>query len=73
MVCGHCHGQRLPEPRDRIRTMMSDGDPYDAGKNLLEFYRPVQREDKNRAIVQFCAPASGRTARRASPRTNIRE
>lgn len=24
---------------------MSDGDPYDAGKNLLEFYRPVQRED----------------------------
>ena len=46
MVCGHCHGQRLPEPRDRIHTMMSDGDPYDAGKNLLEFYRPVQREDK---------------------------
>jgi predicted CXXCH cytochrome family protein len=26
--------------------MMSEGDPYDAGKNLLEFYRPVQREDK---------------------------
>jgi predicted CXXCH cytochrome family protein len=26
--------------------MMSDGDPYDAGKNLLEFYRPVQCEDK---------------------------
>ena len=46
MVCGHCHGQRLPEPRERIRTMMSDGDPYDPGKNLLEFYRPVQREDK---------------------------
>ena len=31
---------------DRIRTMMSDGDPYDAGKNLLEFYKPVQRDDK---------------------------
>jgi predicted CXXCH cytochrome family protein len=46
MVCGHCHGQRLPEPRDRVHEMMSDGDPYDAGKNLLEFYRPVQREDK---------------------------
>lgn len=45
MVCGHCHGQRLPEPRQRIRTMMSHGDPYDPGKNLLEFYRPVQRED----------------------------
>src|SRR5262245_29104747 len=46
MVCGHCHGQRLPEPRDRIHKMMSDGDPYDPGKILLEFYSPVQREDK---------------------------
>lgn len=46
MICGHCHGQRLPEPRGRIRPMMSDGDPYDAGENLLEFYRPVQRDDK---------------------------
>ena len=46
MVCGHCHGQRLPEPRERIRSMMSHGDPFDPGKNLLEFYRPVQREDK---------------------------
>ena len=46
MVCGHCHGQRLAEPRTRIRTMMSDGDPYDPGKNLLEFYRPVQHDDK---------------------------
>jgi len=45
MVCGHCHGQRLPEPRERIRTMMSDGDPYDPGANLLEYYRPVQHED----------------------------
>lgn len=26
--------------------MMSIGDPYDPGKNLLEFYRPVRREDK---------------------------
>ncbi|MBA2434004.1 MAG: hypothetical protein H0V54_02770, partial [Chthoniobacterales bacterium] len=46
MICGHCHGQRVPEPRGRIRPMMSDGDPYDAGENLLEFYRPVQRDDK---------------------------
>ena len=46
MVCGHCHGQRIPEPRERIRTMMSVGDPYDPGKNLHEFYKPVQREDK---------------------------
>ncbi len=46
MVCGHCHGQRIPEPPIRIRPMMSVGDPYDPGKNLLEFYKPVQREDK---------------------------
>jgi predicted CXXCH cytochrome family protein len=46
MVCGHCHGQRLPDPTDRIRTILSDGDPYDAGKNLREFYIPVQRDAK---------------------------
>ena len=46
MVCGHCHGQRIPEPPIRIRSMMSVGDPYDPGKNLHEFYKPVQREDK---------------------------
>lgn len=46
MVCGHCHGQRIPQPLDRIRPMMSVGDPYDAGKDLHEFYKPVQREDK---------------------------
>jgi predicted CXXCH cytochrome family protein len=46
MVCGHCHGQRLPEPTGRIRTILSDGDPYDAGRDLLEFYKPLQREAK---------------------------
>jgi len=46
MVCGHCHGQRIPEPPQRIRSMMSVGDPYDPGENLREFYKPVQREDK---------------------------
>jgi predicted CXXCH cytochrome family protein len=46
MVCGHCHGQRIPEPVQRIRTMMSVGDPYDPGENLHEFYSPVQRETK---------------------------
>ena len=59
MVCGHCHGQRLPEPRERIRPMMSDGDPYDPGKNLLEFYRPVQREDKI-GDFSFASPLLGR-------------
>lgn len=46
MICGHCHGQRLPDPPDRIRTVLSDGDPYDAGKDLREFYKPVERDAK---------------------------
>lgn len=41
-VCAHCHGQRIPEPQERIRDIMSKGDPYDAGENLREFYQPVQ-------------------------------
>ena len=45
MVCGHCHGQRIPDPPNLIRTMMR-ADPYDAGKNLRDFYKPVQCEDK---------------------------
>ena len=45
MICGHCHGQRIPDPPQRIRTMM-DHDPYDPGENLRDFYKPVEREDK---------------------------
>jgi predicted CXXCH cytochrome family protein len=46
MICGHCHGQRIPDPSDRIRTILSVGDPYDAGKDLRKFYKPVQRDEK---------------------------
>lgn len=46
MICGHCHGQRIPEPESRIREVLSKGDPFDAGKDLKEFYKPVQRETK---------------------------
>lgn len=41
MICGHCHGQRVPEPTDRIRDIMSKGDPFDAGEDLSKFYKPV--------------------------------
>jgi hypothetical protein len=44
MVCGHCHGQRLPEPRSRIRQLMVEGDPYNAGGDLAEYYQPVGHE-----------------------------
>jgi predicted CXXCH cytochrome family protein len=45
-VCGHCHGQRVPEPNDRIMEILQRGDPFDAGENLSQFYKPVQRETK---------------------------
>jgi len=44
MVCGHCHGQRIPEPVDRIQTILTSGDPYNAGEDLSQFYRPITRE-----------------------------
>jgi predicted CXXCH cytochrome family protein len=45
-VCGHCHGQRVPEPNDRIVEILQRGDPFDAGEDLAGFYKPVQRETK---------------------------
>lgn len=46
MICGHCHGQRIPEPMDRIQEIMRKGDPYNAGDDLARFYRPVTRETR---------------------------
>jgi len=43
MICGHCHGQRLPEPLDRIQTILTIGDPFNAGEDLSQFYRPIDR------------------------------
>jgi predicted CXXCH cytochrome family protein len=44
MVCGHCHGQRIPEPADRIQSILSQGDPFNAGDDLSQFYRPIDRD-----------------------------
>lgn len=44
MICGHCHGQRLPEPFDRIQTILTQGDPFNAGDDLSHYYRPIQRD-----------------------------
>ncbi len=43
MICAHCHGQRIPEPQERIREVMI-ADPFDAGEDLSLFYRPIHRE-----------------------------
>ena len=44
MICGHCHGQRIPEPESRIREILQRGDPFDAGEDLAAYYKPVHRE-----------------------------
>lgn len=46
MVCGHCHGQRVPQPMERIQELMTKGDPFNAGDDLARFYKPVTRETK---------------------------
>lgn len=43
-VCGHCHGQRMPSPLERIREFLSQGDPYTAGENLSQYTRPLYRD-----------------------------
>jgi len=43
MVCGHCHGQRLPADRNRIREVLGAGDPYTPGEDLSRYFTPVDR------------------------------
>lgn len=46
MVCGHCHGQRVPQPEDRIREVLGKGDPFDAGGDLSQYYKPVHADTR---------------------------
>lgn len=46
MVCGHCHGQRVPQPMERIQEILTKGDPFNAGDDLAKFYRPVMLDTK---------------------------
>lgn len=52
-VCGQCHGQRLPEPLDRINDIMANGDPYVPGTNLFEYYKPLAATDRLQNFDQF--------------------
>ncbi len=45
-VCGQCHGQRLPNPLQRISQIMTQGDPYDPGEDLFRYYKPLSMEDE---------------------------
>ena len=44
MICGHCHGQRIPQPQDRIREILTKGDPFDAGEDLPSMYTPIHQD-----------------------------
>ncbi len=45
-VCGHCHGQRVPVQIERIQEILTRGDPYDAGEDLRQIYKPVERDTR---------------------------
>ena len=49
-TCGHCHGQRIPDPIDRIQQILSRGDPYNAGEDLSQYYRPITRDNRSRPL-----------------------
>ena len=44
MVCGHCHGQRLPDPTERLAEILGRGDPFNPGDDLSKYFKPVSRE-----------------------------
>lgn len=46
MLCGHCHGQRVPEPFERIQELLAKGDPFNAGDDLSMYFKPVWRDTK---------------------------
>lgn len=43
-ICGHCHGQRTPEPLARIRDFMVNGDPFTPGDDLGQYTKPIWRD-----------------------------
>jgi predicted CXXCH cytochrome family protein len=40
-ICGHCHGQRMPNPLERIDEFITRGDPYTAGDDLAHYTTPI--------------------------------
>ena len=46
MVCGHCHGQRIPAEMGLIQEIFRSGDPYNAGEDLTHFYKAVTKETR---------------------------
>jgi predicted CXXCH cytochrome family protein len=40
-LCGQCHGQRLPNPRDRVWTYLESGPSFRAGDRLTDHVTPI--------------------------------
>lgn len=45
-VCGRCHGQRQPNPTERIKEFMTTGDPFIPSHNLNNFTKPLWIDSK---------------------------
>lgn len=40
-LCGHCHGQRIPNPPERVEQFIIEGDPFTAGDDLSQIVSPI--------------------------------
>lgn len=45
-LCGHCHGQRLPNPTDRLEQFLGEGDPFTAGDDLNQYTTPIFQDSE---------------------------
>ena len=43
-LCAQCHGQRLPEPRDRIEQWLHGGPSFRPGDDLFAHVAPISRD-----------------------------
>ena len=43
-LCGQCHGQRLPEPLDRVSAWLTTGPTFRPGERLDDHVTPIRRD-----------------------------
>lgn len=43
-ICGQCHAQRLPQPRERIAQWLRDGPSFRAGDRLEDHVTPIRQD-----------------------------
>jgi predicted CXXCH cytochrome family protein len=72
-VCGHCHGQRTPNPLTRIEQLMTTGDPYTAGDDLSRIATPVWADTRHPGTPLESTDFSLRFWRDGTPRLTAYE